>query len=80
MSGFQVCEASRRDVECQAIPVVMLTATEDRKLNEQAFAAGTEVCMTTPFEPDRLVTAVKMALQSAARKRLLRQRGAVQDR
>jgi CheY-like chemotaxis protein len=80
MSGFQVCEALRRDVELQAIPVVMLTAMEDRKLNEQAFAAGAEVCMTKPFEPDRLVNVVKMALQGAARRRLLRQRGTVQNR
>jgi DNA-binding response OmpR family regulator len=44
----------------------MLTAMESFKLNERAFAAGAEVCMTKPFVADRLVNMVNVALQNAA--------------
>jgi DNA-binding response OmpR family regulator len=68
LNGFQVCEALRRDASLEAIPVVMLTAMENQKLNELAFEAGAEVCMTKPFQPDRLVNIINLALENAARK------------
>ncbi len=69
MDGFEVCRELRRDAGLHHVPVVMLTAMEDPKLNERAFAAGAEVCMTKPFRPDRLLNSVHLALQNAARKR-----------
>jgi len=68
LNGFQVCEALRRDVALEAIPVVMLTAMENRKLNELAFEAGAEACMTKPFQPDRLINIINLAIDNAARK------------
>lgn len=69
MDGFEVCRELRRDAGLHHVPVVMLTAMEDAKLNERAFAAGAEVCMTKPFQPDRLLQSVHLVLQTAARKR-----------
>lgn len=69
LNGFQVCEALRRDPALETTPVVMLTAMENQKLNELAFEAGAEVCMTKPFQPDRLVNIINLALDNAARKR-----------
>jgi CheY-like chemotaxis protein len=40
----------------------MLTAMESFKLNERAFAAGAEVCLTKPFVADRLINMVNIAL------------------
>lgn len=68
MDGFEVCQEIRRDPRLQRIPVIMLTAMDSTKLNEQAFAAGAEVCMTKPFVADRLINVVNIALQSAALK------------
>lgn len=68
MNGFEVCQALRQDAQLYKIPVVMLTAMESSKLNEDAFAAGAELCMTKPFRPDRLVNAMNVALQNAALK------------
>ena len=68
MDGFEVCQEIRRDHKLNSIPVVMLTAMDSSKLNERAFAAGAEVCMTKPFRPDRLVNMVQITLQNAARK------------
>jgi CheY-like chemotaxis protein len=66
MDGFEVCQEIRRDRRLQSIPVVMLTAMESIKLNERAFAAGAEVCMTKPFVADRLINMVNIAFQNAA--------------
>lgn len=74
MDGFEVCRALRKDVQLHKVPVVMLTAMESAKLNEQAFAAGAEVCMTKPFRPDRLLNVVNLALQNAALKRRPKQK------
>ena len=62
MDGFEVCQEIRRDNQLHTIPVVMLTAMDNFKLNEQAFAAGADVCMTKPFVPDRLVNMVRTTL------------------
>jgi len=70
LNGFQVCEALRRDASLEAIPVVMLTAMENQKLNQLAFEAGAEVCMTKPFQPDRLINIINLALHNAVRKRV----------
>jgi len=69
LNGFQVCEILRRDAALEATPVVMLTAMENQKVNELAFEAGAEVCMTKPFQPDRLVNIINLAIENAARKR-----------
>ncbi|MGE5849832.1 MAG: response regulator [Candidatus Methylomirabilota bacterium] len=69
MDGFEVCEVIRRDDTLQYIPVVMLTAMGSQKLNERAFAAGAEVCMTKPFSPERLLNALNIALHNAVRRR-----------
>ena len=74
MDGFEVCEAIRRDHTLHKIPVVMLTAMESQKLNERAFAAGAEVCMTKPFSPDRLLNALTIALQNVALKHIKSQK------
>jgi len=53
----------------RGVPVLMLTGMDDAKLNERAFAAGAQVCMTKPLQADRLLSAVQMVLKSAAQKR-----------
>ena len=70
MDGFAVCKAIRQDHTLHQIPVVMLTAMESQKLNERAFAAGAEVCMTKPFSPDRLLNVLNITLQNVALKRI----------
>ncbi len=65
MDGFAVCQALRQDPQLHTVPVVLLTAMESPKLNEQAFAVGADVCMTKPFPPDRLLNVVNLALHNA---------------
>jgi len=68
MDGYDVCQELRNDAGLRNVPVVILTAMEDPKLNQRAFAAGAKLCMTKPLRPDKFLHAVQMALLSAARK------------
>lgn len=69
MDGFEVCQQLRQDAGLREVPVLMLTAMEDPKLNERAFAAGAQVCMTKPFRSDHLLNTMHLTLRNAARKR-----------
>jgi len=69
MDGFEVCQRIRRDHRLRPIPVVILTAMKKPNLNERAFAAGADMCLTKPFQPDELVSAVSFALRTSALKK-----------
>jgi two-component system cell cycle response regulator len=62
MNGFQVCEKLKQDRVLKGIPVVILTATEDTKLNERAFKAGAEITVSKNVPGDRLINILKLAV------------------
>jgi DNA-binding response OmpR family regulator len=62
MDGFEVCRCLRADARTAAIPLVILTARADPKLNVQAFKAGADLALTKPVEPDKLMATLRAAL------------------
>jgi CheY-like chemotaxis protein len=62
MNGFDVCQAIRQDETLRQIPVVILTATNDTKLNEKAFAAGADITALKSLSGERLVNLIRLAL------------------
>lgn len=68
LDGYDVCQELGKDAGLKMIPIVIVTAMEDPKLNQRAFAAGAKICMTKPLRPDKFLHAVQMALLSAPRK------------
>jgi len=62
MDGFEVCKKLKSDPELKAIPVIILTATEDTKLNEKAFKAGAALTALKSVSGERLVNIVRLAL------------------
>ncbi len=63
MDGFTACEKLRQDPELKQIPVVILTATQDKKLNEKAFKAGAEVTILKSMSGDRLISMLNLTLE-----------------
>jgi CheY-like chemotaxis protein len=63
MDGFAVCEKLKQDGELRHIPVVILTATQDIKLNEKAFRAGAEITVLKSVSGERLINMVRIALE-----------------
>jgi CheY-like chemotaxis protein len=63
MDGFAVCEKLKQDAELRQIPVIILTATQDIKLNEKAFRAGAEVTVLKSVSGERLLNMLRIALE-----------------
>ena len=57
--GFEVCRRLKSDPETHHIPVLMLTALEGEDERRKGRECGICDYMTKPFDPDRLMDAIK---------------------
>jgi CheY-like chemotaxis protein len=65
MDGFTVCQTVKGDPELKRIPVIILTATEDAKLDAKAFAVGADITAIKAVSGERLVNTLRLALMKA---------------
>jgi CheY-like chemotaxis protein len=63
MDGFVVCQKLKEDQELKQIPVIILTATQDIKLNQKAFKAGAEITVLKTVSGERLLNIVRITLE-----------------
>jgi len=64
MDGIETCRRLKAGPHTAKIPVVILTATLDTKLNEKAFKAGAEATVQKSVDADRLLNMVKIVLNA----------------
>lgn len=64
MTGLEVLTAIRREKDLADTPVIVLTAQPGTR--EQALAAGADVVMVKPFEPEEIAAAVEEVLAEQA--------------
>ena len=57
--GFEVCRRVRSHPETRHIPVLMLTALEGEEERRKGRECGACAYMTKPFDPDRLIDALR---------------------
>ncbi len=62
LDGYEVCRCLRSNPQTAKVPLVILTANRDPKLNVKAFQAGADLALTKPFDPDKLMAALRAAL------------------
>jgi len=62
MDGFVVCEQLRKDDAVKHIPIVILTATNNPKLNERAFKAGADIVALKVLSTEKLVNMIRLAI------------------
>jgi CheY-like chemotaxis protein len=62
MDGFAVCEKLKEDETLKKIPVVILTGTQDPKVNQKAFKAGAEITVLKSVPGERLLNMLRVAL------------------
>ena len=60
--GFDVSRTIKQDMGLTGTYIVMLTAKGQAYDREQGLAAGADLYMTKPFDPDELVAAVRALL------------------
>lgn len=63
MDGFEVCRHLRADPKLREVPVVMLTALDDRESRLQGLAAGADSFLTKPCDSAELRTRVTTITQ-----------------
>jgi two-component system phosphate regulon response regulator PhoB/two-component system alkaline phosphatase synthesis response regulator PhoP len=61
--GFEICKFLRRDDECAAVPIIMLTARGDETDRVLGLELGADDYVTKPFSPKELVARVKAVLR-----------------
>jgi CheY-like chemotaxis protein len=61
-NGFDILVTMRLHPVLKSIPVIMLTAEDTREAVLKGLRAGADGYVTKPFEPDAVVTAVKVVL------------------
>jgi CheY-like chemotaxis protein/DNA-directed RNA polymerase subunit RPC12/RpoP len=62
LDGLEACRRLRADEHLKAVPIIIMTAMEDAKLNVKAFKAGATLALKKPLDPGRLIGTVKTAL------------------
>lgn len=60
--GFYVLENLKRSVETMGIPILVLTARQEKELQEQAYKMGAAGFMHKPFDPQELLDKIKQML------------------
>jgi DNA-binding NtrC family response regulator len=62
MDGFEVCRLIKSDVDHGNIPVVMITAFDDRKNRIRGIEVGAEDFISKPFDSSEVLARIKMLL------------------
>jgi DNA-binding response OmpR family regulator len=57
--GFEVCRELKADIRTTTIPILMLTALDHDEYRRRGLACGADEYMTKPFDPERLLTALR---------------------
>jgi CheY-like chemotaxis protein len=65
MDGFDVCRLLRRAPATRAIPVILITASDDPALNRKAYAVGAQACVPKPLRGDALIATVRSVGRAA---------------
>lgn len=60
--GDDVAKILKNDDELKHIPIILISATTPRTLDEKAKECGAAAYLTKPFEPEELVSTVKKIL------------------
>jgi len=57
--GFEVARRLRSESDTRGIPIVMLTALDRDEYRQRGESAGARAYLTKPFDPERLLEAIK---------------------
>jgi CheY-like chemotaxis protein len=63
VDGIEICRQMKDDPELKHIPVIILTATQDPKLNERSFKAGAEITILKSVPGERLLNMLRLTIE-----------------
>ena len=59
MDGYQVCYALKKDTRCQGIPIILVSAVDEKYDTDLGKTVGADFYFTKPFEPAVLLAKIK---------------------
>lgn len=71
MDGFEVCRRLRSDPVLAEVPILIVTALDDREFRLKGINAGADDFITKPIDPDELAARVRTILRLNRYRRLL---------
>ena len=74
MDGFEVCEKLRADPQTREVPIIMVTALNDRQSRLRGLEAGADDFISKPYDRMELRTRVKTILKVNRYRRLVEER------
>ena len=74
MNGFEVCRHLRADPQLAEVPIVMVTANDDRDSRLQGIEAGVDDYLTKPFDRLEMRARVRSIVRLNRYRRLLAER------
>ena len=63
MDGFEVCKRLKQDESTQMIPIVMVTALDEKEYSTRAMKVGADDFLTKPVDHTELIVRVKSLLR-----------------
>jgi CheY-like chemotaxis protein len=63
INGDDVTKILKKDDELKHIPIILISATTPKTLDEKARECGADAYLKKPFEPEELVSLVKKVLE-----------------
>ena len=79
MDGFEVCRRLRADPKLAEVPVIMVTALDDRQSRIMGIGCGADDFISKPYDRAELRTRVKTVTRLNRYGRLLRERAKVEE-
>jgi len=67
MDGFEICRRMRADPDLKGVPLIILTAMVDLKLNVKGFKAGADLAVPKSFDIKKLIDTIRTALALKAK-------------
>ncbi len=64
ISGYEVCKILKSNEETRHIPILILTASQQRELEKECLALGAKIALMKPFETEELLLLVKQLLKN----------------
>ena len=73
LNGWELAELIKSEPELKEVPIIFLTAFEDKESMMKGFAVGASDYLTKPFEQDILLARVKSQLKLVASRNVIKQ-------
>ena len=66
MDGYQVCKALKKDPACRQIPIILVSALDQKYDTDLGKKVGADFYFTKPFEPSVLLSKIRELVRKKA--------------